>query len=155
MYTTRVTVRHYSGRTTSTIQSSGHNESQMKRLLCHTHTRMRTHIHVHAHIRPNGQQSSAARDRIFSRLSWVRRQWVLTRSTCSPSDIGSSPFSTKTYYRHLIFVKDHGRKQKRIHTSHAHAPTRTPTFAQPLSLIQTHMTPRWLKANQSVTVHKA
>ena len=99
---------------------------------------MRTHIHVHAHIRPNGQQSSAARDRIFSRLSWVRRQWVLTRSTCSPSDIGSSPFSTKTYYRHLIFVKDHGRKQKRIHTSHAHAPIRTPTFAQTQTHASTH-----------------
>ena len=43
MYTTRLTVSHYSRRTTSTIQSSCHNESQMKKPLWHTHTHANTH----------------------------------------------------------------------------------------------------------------
>ena len=38
---------HYSRRTTSTIQSSCHNESQMKKPLRHTHTHTYTHANPH------------------------------------------------------------------------------------------------------------
>ena len=95
---------------------------------------MRTHIHVHAHIRPNGQQSSAARDRIFSRLSWVRRQWVLTRSTCSPSDIGSSPFSTNTYYRPHLCKRPGTQTKTNTHLKR----TRTYSYTHIRPTTQTH-----------------
>ena len=146
---------HYSRRTTSTIQSSCHNESQMKKPLRHTHihacepTSMYTHtsdqtesnpLHheiayslvCHGH-RGNGCGQGAPAHRATSGVHHAQQKHIIDTSHLEKTTDANKNAYTPHTHTHL-FVHPHSPKHR---------------------LIQTHMTPRRLKANQSVTEHRA
>ena len=138
----------------STNQSSCHNESQTKKPLWHTHT----HAHANTHPCTRTHQTKrtailcSTRSRILSLVMGTEamgpdKRYPLTERHREFTILNKNMLSTP----HLCTKP----RTQTMHTSHAQAPTRTPTFAQPHKLIQTHMTPRQLKANQSVKVDKA